>query len=290
MKGFHRFASLLVIGFLTSGGQGGVGPCAVKAQGVQQSTVGMGRNFEVRSFLGGPRVGDVLETCEKLRLKLAAKWGVAMGHDAWSPKCSICLYASESQYLQAIGGAGFGTQGSSLIRIEQGKTLMRRLDLLVDRDGSIPALQHELTHVVLAERFGGRQPPLWFDEGAATLADSPQKQSLHERDLREALHGGRAIPLATLLRLEQFQSADQVKTFYGQSVSLMRFLCEQGGSERAAEFTAEAMTSGVEGSLAKHFGMRSVDELERRWKQYVYVEGAAVKNTSIKPPTSVGRP
>ena len=58
------------------------------------------------------------------------------------------------------------------------------------------ALPHELTHLILADRFSPRQVPRWSDEGMAVLADPAEKQRLHLRDLRQALADARVPELA----------------------------------------------------------------------------------------------
>jgi hypothetical protein len=142
--------------------------------------------------------------------------------------------------------------------------------LLVDASGDLPALPHELTHVVLSERFIGNRPPHWLDEGAAMLADTTHKQSLHERDCREALLQGSALPLSILLRLEQFTSAEQMPAFYGQSASLMRFLCHKGDITKVSYFANDALRIGYQQALRNHYRIESVEELERQWKKHVY--------------------
>ena len=159
---------------------------------------------------------------------------------------------------------------SSLIQASSGRTRSRRIDVLVDAAGELPALPHELTHVVLSDRFDGQQPPHWLDEGAAMLADTEHKRSLHERDCRDALHRGSAMPLYVLLELEQFTSADQMAAFYGQSASLTKFLCTRGDIQKVTRFGLDAMRVGYPQSLNDHYKIASVTELERQWKHHVY--------------------
>lgn len=136
--------------------------------------------------------------------------------------------------------------GSSLIRAEKGRILTRRIDLLVSEHSGLPALAHELTHVVLADRFGGRQPPRWVDEGIATMADPTEKRMLHYRDCHHALRSGTALRLIEVLDLEQFTSAQQVPAFYGQSLSLVHFLSEQVQPQTVIDFAEAAMDHGYD--------------------------------------------
>ena len=240
------------------------------------------QNFIVRSFAGGPAASEVLIRCDSLRQELGRVWYGSDSIPRWEPCCEIRLYPSEHQYVQAVGLAGAQTLGSSLIQLNADhSTLVRRIDLLIDRSGDLPALPHELTHMVLADRFGGRQPPMWLDEGAAILADTGHKQSLHERDCRLALQHGEAMLLSDLLRLERFTSARQMPSFYGQSASLMRFLYARGGSDKVTQFGLDAMRQGYDQALRDHYGIHDVAELEQQWRCFAYTQSSTAPTARV---------
>ncbi len=91
----------------------------------------------------------------------------------WEPKCYIVLHPTAESYLREVG-EGQMTAGSSLIEFAGNRLVTRRVDLRADHpEGYLGALAHELTHVVIAERFIERQIPRWADEGMAVLADTP---------------------------------------------------------------------------------------------------------------------
>ncbi len=231
------------------------------------------KNFVVDSFAGGPTPDRIAALCESLRVELGRAW--CDGElKTWNPRCEIVVHATLAKYVQAVGQNGSQTLGSSLIQVNSGRTLSRRIDLLVDAAGDLSALPHELTHVVLSDRFEGRQPPHWFDEGAAMLADTLRKQSLHERDCRDALRSGSAMPLAELLNLEQFTSANQMPAFYGQSASLTRFLCQKDDITKVTRFACDATKVGYRQALLTHYKIESIEELERLWRHYVNNDAA----------------
>lgn len=226
-------------------------------------------HFHVRSFSGGPAAGSLLELCENLRVELRRVWGMTENAASWEPRCEIVLHASMASYLGEVGPGGAQTKGCSLIELDAGRIARRRIDLTIEQDGSVPALPHELTHVVLADRFAGRQPPHWFDEGIAMLADTREKQLLHMRDCRDALGTGRSLPLAQLLMLETFSSADQRPAFYGQSLSLVQMLAEQDKPHKLIDFAIDSMNHGYAPALQTHYGIASIAELETRWRAFV---------------------
>jgi hypothetical protein len=224
-------------------------------------------NFNVRSDRNAPPAEEVLERCERLRRELQRLWCGNVADAAWRPRCEIVLHSTRARYLCAVGRDGGQTTGSSLIRFDKRGVQTRRIDLLVDEQGGLPALPHELTHVVLADRFRG-QPPRWVDEGIATMSDSVEKRRLHHRDCHHALRDGTALRVIDLLSLEQFSSAQQVPAFYGQSLSLIQFLvkCDEPG--RIVGFAETARDRGYDHALKAHYGIDGVADLERKWCHY----------------------
>ncbi len=225
-------------------------------------------NFIVRTFPGGPKASVVLDQCEDLRAELQRSWLRLETADKWEPQCEIVLHPDRTQYLKAVGVGGGSTSGSSLVRSKHGRITARRIDLIVNQDGELTALAHELTHVVLADRFEGRTPR-WIDEGIATRADSPEKRSLHLRDCLHSIQSGTALRLFEVFKLEQFTSAQQVPAFYGQSLSLISFLSAHDEPAKIITFAEKAKDIGYDRALKVCYGMEGIPELERKWRAYV---------------------
>jgi hypothetical protein len=243
-------------------------------------------HFNVRSYRGGPSAANILERCDLLRVETQRVWLGGETADRWRPRCEIILHPTQASYLQAVGRGGGQTSGSSLIRFEKGSVHTRRIDLLVDEQGGVSALPHELTHVVLADRFGGRQPPRWIDEGLATMADSAAKRRLHHRDCQSALDRGTALRVMDVLRLERFTSAQQVPAFYGQSLSLVQFLSERDRPAKIVDFAEAAMEHGYDRALDEYYEIDGVAGLERLWRSHT----ATARQDSMRPPViMVGR-
>ena len=238
-------------------------------------------SFVVRSYRDGPVAADVANTCKSLRKQLQETWlGEAAVRD-WRPPCEIVLHATRASYSRAVGAGAAQTTGSTLIRCQQNRITERRMDLLVDDEGRVPALPHELTHVVLADPFVGRQPPRWADEGMAVLADSASKRALHQRDCLAAVRNGTALRVADLLALQQFTSADQVPAFYGQSLSLAQFLIDRDSPSRFVPFLALAMEQGYDRALRGVYGIEGTGQLESLWQRYVLSRAAAVDAVAV---------
>lgn len=247
--------------------------CAPSLRGDEASHSAQGAcarcaHFVVRSYPGGPSAPEVLRRAQELRQRIAALWLGEKGPAAWSPRCEVVIHPTRTAYLRAVGRGGGQTSGSSLVQSREGRIIMRRVDLVVDARGELSALAHELTHVVMADRFAGRQPPRWLDEGIALLSDSRRKQSLHHRDCCDALDTGTALRLAKVLSLDRFTSALQVAPFYGQSHSLVKYLAGQADHETLIAFAEAAIDQGYDRALSQYYAINGVADLERRWRAY----------------------
>jgi len=228
-------------------------------------------NFTVRSFRGGPNAAELATRCESLRMQIHEKWLQGESQKPWQPRCLVVVHASKASYIRAVGRGAGQTSGTSLIQQQNKRIVYRRIDLLLDKEGRATALPHELTHVVLADAFVGRQPPPWLDEGIATLADSDRKLALHQRDCDNAVRHGTAFLLIDLLTLERLSSS-QFPAFYGQSVSLVKLLCDRDDPAKLVPFAKVAMDKGYDEALRTQYQIDGVGRLQRIWLDHMSSE------------------
>lgn len=167
------------------------------------------------------------------------------------------MHGTTRDYVRAVGPGSEATLGSSLVKPAVGTVRTRRIDLRTDvPDYLTAALPHEMCHVVLADHFREGPPPLWFDEGVALQYDSPEKQRLHERDLRIGLQHGTAFPLSELLTLKGYPPQDRWGVFYGQSASLVRLLLTRGSAKQLLVCVEQAPLGAINIALREDFGLQ----------------------------------
>lgn len=224
-------------------------------------------NFRIvgtgRSFLAE----NVRKECDAWRAKLVAHWGLP-SPDQWSPPCEVFIHADRGSYRSAVGPGGDATFGSSSIEFKGRDVSRRRLDLLPDARGELSALGHELTHVILADGFGGRQPPRWFDEGIAVLADHRDKQNRHLQDVSTALAQRTAFSVGELMSLDRYPGANRMGAFYGQSFSLTLLLSQHDAPEKLIPFMQHAFEHGYDDALRKVYRIEGVAGLQMLWRKY----------------------
>ena len=229
-------------------------------------------NFVVRSHHSAHDAREVAEFCERWRGKLQRHW-CAAEREAWSPRCEVVVHADARSYLAAVGAGASQTFGSSLIQFgkqenDKDKIVSRRLiDFRGDNRFGIAAVPHEMTHVILADLLDGRQPPRWADEGMAILADSRDKQLLHERDLTSGLTSCSAFGVAELLTLESYPQPARVPAFYGQSASLTALLARRDDPAKFVEFLRRSLDRGYDQALHDIYHLDNIAHLERLWHE-----------------------
>jgi hypothetical protein len=225
-------------------------------------------NFQVCCEKSGASAKELAERAESLRGALISKWLGNATPEMWRPRCQIFLYANKRSYVAAVGPGSEHTAGSSLVNADRQQITRRRIDLVGDQTEFLSAaLPHELTHVILRDRFPAAPPPRWADEGMATLADTLAKQGRHHKDLLDALASGTTFRAGNLLAMEDYPRADRFGAFYGECVSLTEFLVDRSTPQQFVEFVARANRDGYDAALETCYGIHGARELDREWRQ-----------------------
>jgi len=227
-------------------------------------------NFQACSVDSQATATLLAKTAESLRRNLQLKWLGADSTKPWTPKCQIVLHPNLDSYVSACGRGSEHTVGTSMFKTEEERIAGRRIDLLGGRpDFLSAALPHELTHVVLKDRFPSTTMPRWADEGAAILADADAKQGRHLHDLETAIAQHTTFSAVKLLTLDDYPRPDQLGAFYGQSISMTEFLIKKDTPATFVNFVQFAASKGYDVALRQFYGISDAGELNRLWRQYV---------------------
>ncbi|MBI2823884.1 MAG: hypothetical protein HYX69_04230 [Planctomycetia bacterium] len=226
-------------------------------------------NFRICRAAGCRVQPGLTERLETLRKELCDAW-LSGDAAAWQPKCYIVLHATGASYVQEVGAGGRQTSGSSLVDVGGQRVVARRIDIRGDcADWLTGTLPHELTHVILADRFVESPIPRWADEGVAMLADTAEKRRRHEKDLRAALGAGNDFRLAELLTMESYPHPSRMGAFYAQSVSLAEYMTRIGTKSQFVAFVDKAASQGYDAALRETYAIAGVSDLERRWRKHL---------------------
>ncbi len=224
-------------------------------------------NFRVHCCTSASQLRELAEKCERLKSRTELMW---LGTSKrWEPRCEIVVHANVSTYSRLLGPGSERTSGCATVRLKQGRVAERRIDLRSDAaDWLSESLPHELTHVVMAERFTARQMPAWADEGIAMLAESPEKLQRRLHELQGLMSSSRTLRVRELVSLENGPTPDGLAAFYGQSVTFAGLLLELGTPEQLVRFTEQGQRDGYDKALRDVYGLESWTDLEAKWRTY----------------------
>ncbi len=223
-------------------------------------------NFRI--YHADPKLAEqVGQMAESVRREQTKVWTGAYPKTTWQPPCEIYLYPTARQFAQMTGqpeeSPGFSTMG-----MNEGRITARRVNLRVDHPGLLMAvLPHEVTHVIMADHFTVQQIPRWADEGTAVLSEPTVEQERRAADLDEPLTKNVLFPVETLMGMD-YPDNRFWALYYAQSVSLTRFLVEQGTPAQLIQFLQGAQRHGYEPELKRVYNIDGFPDLQARWVQY----------------------
>ncbi len=212
---------------------------------------------------------------ESAREEQVKRWMGMSTRGPWSPRCDIYLYPS-AQVFHRMTGQPEESPGFSTMGLNAGRVLARRINLRADHPNLIKAvLPHEITHVILADLFPDQQVPRWADEGMAVLSEPPSEQRLRAADLEKPLAKGQLFKLEDLMVMD-YPDGRYWGLYYAQSVSLTRFLVEQGTPAQFIQFVLGTQRNHPEGELRRIYQIDGFADLQRRWLDYARARSAEV--------------
>jgi RNA polymerase sigma factor (sigma-70 family) len=207
-------------------------------------------NFMVRapSREVAVKVGRAAERARKAQAQL---W---LGKELpnWAELCPVRVKITERE-----------TGGVTSFQFAEGKATVRRMELQGPLENILTsALPHEVTHAVLGHWYG-RGLPRWADEGAAIMAEGLASRKRHEEALHGLLKEGRLIPLRQLLPRHDYPR--DAAALHAQGYSLTDFLVQAGDRKKFLAFVVQGEQSSWDKAVQKHYGYRTVEELETAW-------------------------
>jgi hypothetical protein len=224
-------------------------------------------NFRLLHHHSREMAEEVLRVAERTRAAQLRKW---FDDDVtWNAKCQIRLYASDAAYSEATGVPG-RVEGHTDVTTEDERVIARCIHVHGPRDALLSAvLPHEVTHAVLAGRFGKERLPRWADEGMAILAESKPRIERHLRELPRCREDEQLFSMADLVPMRGYPNLRGVVAFHAQSVSLVEFLTHEKGAKTFTAFVRAGLSDGFEAALKRHYKW-SYAELDRHWQRHAF--------------------
>ena len=198
---------------------------------------------------------------------LLKRWFGETDND-WDSPCELILYGDAREYSEATG-APPQSPAHTHIDADGERVLSRRIHLHSPTELTLRAvLPHEVTHAVLAGRFG-RRIPRWADEGMAVLTEPRERIDGHLRTLPRWRDEGLLFSPRDLFDLDDYPPQRAWGSFYAGSVSLVEFLSKEKGPQTFAKFLRDGLKDGYAPALRRHYGW-SFAEVDRRWWRHAF--------------------
>lgn len=222
------------------------------------------RHFNVYAE-GQEAQSELLETLENLHGNLMLDLA-AFSPWAREEKVSLFLFKSQETYRKVTGRPAWSGGASSV---------PKRKVYLYESDELNGILAHELCHIFYDGFFLGAKPnPLWLSEGMATLVQVERGLAAPNwlRENLEILNADGGFSLTDLMRVRSTagSSDDNVRLWYTQSYSLVRFLIRTQYRSSFYNFSLYLRQGkSAQESLYRAYGMpyTSLKALETAWRR-----------------------
>lgn len=230
-----------------------------------QWVVCQSEHFEIWCHLPVVEATTLAQRCEQLRAELTRIW--LETPTAWKNRCAIVVSQNSTEYGRAIGSPGNSSVGCTTLQTSNGEITFRRVDVRADAvSWQTSALAHEITHVILADRFPGATLPLWADEGISILSEPKSTQAKRSDALVKAIRSGNVLMLETLLSQKETPPAGLRDSFYAQAGLLVAMLIAEESPARFLEFVSCSQETSLDQALRKVYEIDGLQALRTRWQ------------------------
>lgn len=147
------------------------------------------------------------------------------------------------------------------------------------------ALEHEMTHIVLSTALPDRLPA-WAEEGVASLTDDVERVAARRRLLDGYARTGNWPDLKAILEQRKVGTSDEAG--YVVAASLTEYLLTDGDRPKFLRFAQMGKEYGWDHALKQVYGIRSLGDLERAWRDWTAAPANAV--TASRHPAASSRP
>lgn len=234
-------------------------------------------NFEISCRTALTDVDAVIRRCEQTRALLRATWLGDYSAEPWAQPCRVVVHTSAADYTRQTGISA-QTKGVTSMEIGNGTVFRRRIDLLADKEGWSDALiPHELTHVVLADRFCRNQIPRWADEGVAIVNEHGPRLAKAVESVDLAIRAGRAIPLTELITAASYPpEKERAELFFAQSAAFVAFLVSRNGEQEVLRFAESTHSADAAKGTFRLPDTTDLHTLERDFANWTRERDAAL--------------
>jgi len=215
---------------------------------------------------------EVSRKSETYYRKIASELGYQRhsGFWTWDNRVKIYIYPDRNSFSRKTGQPQWSEGEADYTN--------KKISSYTWSEGFLDALlPHEITHLIFRDYVGFKgEVPLWLDEGVAQWMEPHKREAVKLAIIRLA-DRGKLFSLPQMMALDIRTSSDRnlVSAYYIQAISLVEFLVRKYGAARFTSFCRQLRDGkSIAESLtfAYPVSIRSIEELEEKWKAYIREE------------------
>lgn len=229
--------------------------------------LGTGANYRTPNFVvtaADPQFAmQVGQAAEAYRSQLAIDW-IGAELPPWNEPCNLVV----KLHRDAFGSTTFAFDGP---RGERGRPFGWEMEVNGTPERILDSvLPHEITHTILATRFGQRLPR-WLDEGASSTCENVSETSKQHHNLIVFLTEGRGIPFNRMFRMMEYPRDERdMLALYAQGLSVVQFLLLQGERADFVHFSELGLSHGNwDAAIQEVYGFADLSDLQVTWNDWV---------------------
>ncbi|MEK7849992.1 MAG: peptidase MA family metallohydrolase [Candidatus Omnitrophota bacterium] len=208
-------------------------------------------------------VGTIIDYSERYYNELTEKLGFTRyDYWTWDKRAKIYVYPDQETYLKETRQPSWSS-GAAAYDQKTIWTFPRESGFF---DSLLP---HELGHIIFREVIGGRDVPLWLEEGVASYLEQAKRFG-SDKIVLDAIDNKSFIPLKELTQIDAFalRQRPDINLFYAESVNIISYLIDKFGSEAFNDFCKKLKDrKSLDDALAyAYFDIRSLSQLAEMWE------------------------
>ncbi len=208
-------------------------------------------------------VGTIIDYSERYYNELTQKLGFTRyDYWTWDKRAKIYVYPDQETYLKETNQPSW----SSGVAAYDQKTIWTFPRESGFFDSLLP---HELGHIIFREVIGGRDVPLWLEEGVASYLEQAKRFG-SDKIVLDAIDNKSFIPLKELTQIDAYalRQRPDINLFYAESVNVIIYLIDKFGPEAFNDFCKKLKgRKSLDDALAyAYFDIRSLSHLAEMWE------------------------
>jgi hypothetical protein len=210
-------------------------------------------------------VSELIQKAEECYDSIAEQFGFnRFNFWTWDNRAKIYLFDNQDEYLKATQSFDWS---AGQVRVST-----KLIQSYAGAPGFIQnILPHELAHIIFIEMVGLNNPavPLWLQEGVAAYQEKDLRAV--RADLAEKINANEYLNFNALNSFDlRSSNSEQVRLFYLESYSLVKYLITEFGKDSFVDFCRALRDNrNLLAALSRVYAFKNLNDFQESWKQFI---------------------